>query len=364
MKKFLPVLIGLLIVLLIIVGTAAGSILLSQPSEIVDQGQPEIVDSSVSLQTVDQGGLSFAVGDESPQLSVQLQDEPELEAKLKVTGDDVFYCGECTSLETCEFSVIDANKESVVEGDAIRTGVDGTASIKFSDEVDLVLSSNTQIRILKYSSDENGATQIYIEQLIGEVYYNVKYSKKESQLFDFRIITPTAVIRQLDQEGKQAFSGVSIVEFEQFAGLSPQALAAAIDDAFSDFCGALCLEEDCSNCLRFADLSPITLQVDDLTGELVVEYFDSSGHHQVSLLAGQSFRLIFDGFTASDTWLALCRALYAILNGESPSPEDVTEISQGTTGSSTSVTPISNCGDKVCDIYDGENKQTCPQDCK
>ena len=364
MKKFLPIFLGLLILLFIVAGTAAGSKLLTPASESAKPIQASVADQAAPLVAANKGAISLGTEDDALKIAVLAQDEPPLEAKLKVTDGDVFYCAECPIPENCEFVPLDNKKEYLVEGDTIRTGADGAASLKFSDEVDLVLSSNTQIRILKYRVAEDGTVQIHIEQIVGEVYFNVKYSKKESQVFDFRIITPTAVIQQVETSGKKAFSGVSIVEFEPFMSLAPAELATKIQENFSTSCGALCVEDDCSNCEKFEGLKPVHLQVDDLTGELLVHYVDKFGVQQESLFAGERFEFIFMKFDSDQAWAALCRALNALLNGENPSNDDIDAITGGSPNIIINKGPASNCGDKVCDIYDGEDKQTCPQDCK
>ena len=364
MKKSLPILFGLFIILLFVVGTAAGSKQLTSSPDLEKKVEPVIVNQPASILEESKPLVSFSEKDDFTSIAALAQDEPELEAKLKVTKDDVFYCGECDTAETCEFEQVDKNKETLVEGDAIRTGATGTAAIKFSDEVDLVLAPNTQIRILKYQTAEDGTTQIHIEQSAGEVFFSVKYSKKESPLFDFRVLTPTAVIKQAANQGKLAFSGISSVQYGEFTGLSPQALANELQDTFSSQCGAICTEDGNGNILQLANLGYIDLTVDDLTGNLIVQYINEGGFQQSILYAGQTFRYTFDGLEDSNTWLTMCRVLQALMNDESPSNSDITEIQQRAKGSFTSITQTPNCGDGVCDVYDNENKKTCPQDCK
>lgn len=362
MKKIFPVLLGLLAILLFAVGTAAGARLLSPSVQSSNENNLLLANQPDDFLAEQPAAISLAPIDDIAVESLQTGADDPLEAVLKIKGE-AYYC-DCETGETCEYVLLDDRKETLVEGDSVRTGPDGSATITFGNEVDLVLSANTQVRILKYQETDVGIVQIHIEQLVGEAYFNVKYSKKESPVYEFKILTPTAVTEQVEAEGKLKFSGVSTVQYEEFAGLTSEELADAIAAAFSTNCGALCFEDDCSSCQIFAGLSPIDLQVDDVTGELIVKYIDENGYFESTLNPGETFQFIFDGFEDDATWETLCAALRALLNGEPLSSEVVTEITEGTTGTFVSIIPTPTCGDGVCDIYNNEDKQTCPQDCK
>jgi len=358
MKKILPFVLGLIAILLFIAGTAAGSNMNSPAVETTEEGELVMISQPDTLlkevQSIISQELDEAVGD----IVAQVQNDPTLEAKIKITGE-VFYC-DCETTDICQFILFDEKKETLVEGDAIRTGKDGTASISFGNQADMILARNTQIRILEYQTLADGTIQIHIEQIIGEAYFNVKYSRKESQQIDYKLLTPTALIEQEKEEGKYAFSGISLVQYKVFSGLTPEDLAEAIDNTFTSDCGALCIADSCSNCLTFAGLAPIDLTLDDLTGNILVKYITEDGYRQSIIYPGQTLRFIFDGFEEEDTWQDLCQVLRAIRNGETPSVSNIeTEIID----TFISIRPSSSCGDGICDNYAGENNNTCPQDC-
>lgn len=358
MIKIYRVILVVMVAILIVGGTTACSNLLSSNNEVENQNEP-VVNSS---QNDNQSTNTDNVDDDSDQDDDQGQGEPQLTAILTANTAEVFTCGDCSSSDVCEFILLEQDEITITEGDSIRTGKDGTATLKFNEEIELVLAANTQVRLLKFQATEDGSTQIFIEQLIGEAYFKVNYSNTNNHDYDFRIFTPVAITKESENE-QQAFSGISYMHYEQFVGLSPEDLESAIQDTFSTQCGAVCFQNDCSNCLKFGGLTPLDFQVDDLTGELAIEFITSEGIQQANILAGQTFRHHFDGFGSSDTWMILCQAMDNLLNGIIPPTIDIDLIKTDILGVSVYTGPTSNCGDGICDIYQNENGSTCPADC-
>lgn len=358
MKKLWLIPLCIVIVLIIGVSTVGGSDLPSASTSLVDQQTNNIAVQNYSAINEDLS-LKFENPDRAPQQQTENQTP---DAVLTVDSAEVFTCS-----GSGDFELADSGLD-LEEGISVRTGKDGAATINFGEEVELILAANSQIKIKKYQMLDETTIQLHIELLIGDAFFKVNYMNDDNLMVDFKLISPVTLVENTDMETNKAFSGVAKVTFPELQNLSPEELENQIATTYACFnngCGSMCVDGNCSYCQDFSDFSKIKFNLTDNTGQMLVHYVDQTGHQQATLQPGQTFSTQPEcGTNCDDLWESYCAVLNDLSNGNPPSQTDIQTISDGLKpGPTPPVTPGTNCGDGVCNIYDNENKNTCPADC-
>ena len=291
-------------------------------------------------------------------------------ATLTVASGDVFTCVECTDSAGCQWGDVEyVSAETgleITEGSSIRTSQDGGATINFGEEVSLVLSSNTQIRVKKYQMLDENTSELHVELLVGETFFQVNYTNEDNLTIDFKLISPITLVENSNAETNKAFSGVATVSFPKLSRLSPAEMENQIVTTYTCFnnqCGVFCNGNDCSYCQQFSELSHIKFTITDNSGESLVYYLDELGLQSITLLPGQSFTVEYECTDCANLWQAFANIINALSNGDSPSQDDIDTVLKNITPPPPHVDSNDDCGDGICDIYHNENKTTCPADC-
>ena len=213
-----------------------------------------------------------------------------------------------------------ANTTPLGNGDAIRTGPDGTAVIHFLDDTETTLFPNTVLVIDAFNRQSDGSYALQVIQLIGSTFNRVNFTHNNSTQ---QIATPYGVASVrgtgywvevvIDSSLANTLLQQELEEFIAQAGL---------DGSSGDFNILV------GEIMRLLGVTPGTASVDVGNGTVT---FTDLGGNSVSVTAG------FTATSGTDT---------------SGSPIVVT------------ITVLERfCGDSICDAYLDETSSTCTADC-
>ncbi|MBN2048216.1 MAG: FecR domain-containing protein [Anaerolineaceae bacterium] len=286
------------------------------------------------------------------------EEEDALTAVVEIVEGEVLACGDCDKKDDfCELG-----EDGIVqEGDVVRTGMEGSATITFDENVDVALEENTQVRIKYYYMNDDDVIVIHLEEIIGSVFFRVDSSGE--QKYDFKLITSGSVVAS----ESETYSGKSDVEYEATESLDAEELEEFIADfvCFNKDCGMMFEGKKCANCNAFTDLGDILLRTLASTGDLQITFFDEDGVHVVTLIPNEQFTYLLPVFKKGLDCCTLWEGLALMAEGEEiPDKllEDIKELFV-VTPEPPVITPVpSSCGDGVCDIYT-EDAVSCPVDC-
>ena len=271
-----------------------------------------------------------------------------------------------------EHVLIEEETELVEEGDCIRTGKEGLAEIEFATDITLNLEPNTEVCILTFSPEEDvddneEVMNLYLSLSVGQVFFQ---NNNEEEKWDVKIVTPTTLTYSDDDtysfEVSTIFPGTELLEPEDMEEFIKKTIALTPKEVCEYEDGKLYLCDDCATCSLLIYNNPMKTIVVDKTGEVKVIYLSPpTGFETAVLFPSEMFIFEFDGYEEEELWALLCSTLGDIAKGE--------EIDDGDIGKLVDpfekplptpiVTPVSPCGDGVCDIYGGENATNCPTDC-
>lgn len=272
-----------------------------------------------------------------------------------------------------EHVLIEEETELVEEGDCIRTGKEGLAEIEFATDITLNLEPNTEVCILTFSPEEDvkdneEVMNLYLSLSVGEVFFQ---NNNEEENWDVKIVTPTTLTYSEDDtysfEVSTIFPGTEALEPEEMEEFIKNTIALTPKEVCEFEDGKLYLCDDCATCSLLIHNNPMKTVVVDKTGEVKVIYLSPpTGFETAVLYPSEMFIFEFKGYEKEELWALLCSTLGDMAKGEEIDEGDIEKLLdpfKEKPQPTPIVTPVTPCGDGVCDIYGGENATNCPTDC-
>jgi hypothetical protein len=340
---------------------------INKPLELVVV-EPEV--QELEQEIIEQEIIEEEIVDEEPVKVVpEVDNQDDVEqptALLTVIEDEVFYL----DLFEGEHVLIEEDTMIVKQYDCLRAGKEGLAEIEFSPDVTLNMEPNSEICITIFENNDDESEQapdinLVVEVSIGTIFFQ----KNDEELnWDIKVTTPTTVTYSDDDIYSFEVSTI----FPGTVGMTPEELEEFIINTFALTPKEVCETEDgenficdgCVTCFYLTENNPIKSVVIDQTGEIKVVYpLVPDGFVTDVLKASEMFIFEFEGYEDGDLWKLLCSVVRDIAKGEEVDENDIKKLMDPLKPEPPIVTPVSPCGDGVCDIYGGENATNCPADC-
>lgn len=228
--------------------------------------------------------------------------------------------------------VLISGTHTVSVGDIIRTGANGLVLLSFGGNTEATLFGNTQVQISRLEQNTSGQTLISLSQSIGKMQNRVNLGAGSLYL----VQTPPGT------GGTGTGSFTTEVFYDGHLGLSAGQLEQAIQ-ANCAFSGPF---------LNLTCLAPL--------GQVTSNYLAENGAIPVTFVHVEDGLLTVTPQPGQQLTMR-AEVFFDVNGGQAILVTEWVLITPGVGGEGNG--GGTNCGDGVCDPYEGEDSLTCPEDC-